>query len=76
MACWLAVVGLMALAWVAWLLGAPMLFSVLVGQTACAMSAVAAVVQIRCYSARVCRLIRVTAGIERPGASIEPFRHR
>lgn len=36
----------------------------MLGFTACASSAVAAVAHVRCYFLRVCRLIRVTHGVD------------
>lgn len=65
---WVATAALLVAAWMAWALGGPdsIYFALLIAETACVTSAVAAVLQIRTYSARVCRLIRVTHGIEHP----------
>lgn len=67
-AAWLATGMLLLVAWLAWAMGPVenVHFAVLVAETACVVSAVAAVAHLRCYAARICRLIRVTSALERP----------
>lgn len=73
-AVWTWTAGLMGCAWVAWFLFAfdlkhlPDMF----GYTACASSAVAAVASIKCYTVRICRLLRITAGLEPADDSERP----
>lgn len=66
---WATTALMLLVAWTAWILGGPehAYFALLVAETACATSAVAAVLHLRCYSARICRLVRVANGLERPG---------
>lgn len=71
-ALWLWVVMALMGAWTAWLVGRHE-FAVMLGFTACASSAVAATAHIRCYAARVCRLIRVMGGLNSPDAEVRPF---
>lgn len=74
MASWLTSLVLLLVAWGLFAGGDHMYLAILLAETGCVVSAVAAVVQIRCYSARVCRLIRVANGLERPTeAAIQPF---
>jgi hypothetical protein len=73
MACWTATLVLLFAAWIAWVVNPFAHFANLTASSACVMSAVAAVMQIRVYSARVCRLIRVTGGLERPEAEVREF---
>lgn len=40
--------------------------AVMLGFTSCALAAMAATVTIRGYTVKVCSLIRITAGLERP----------
>lgn len=49
---------------------------ILFGESACVLSAAAAVAQIRCYVARVCRLLRITAGLQHPDATVREFSPR
>lgn len=55
---WTAVAALLASAWLAWVMYDSDI-AVLLGLTACATSAAAAVATIRCYAIRVARLIRL-----------------
>lgn len=75
-----AITGLMLMvAWTAWIVGGPqhIYFALLVAETACATSAVAAVLHLRCYSARICRLVRVANGLQRPiDAEVREFAPR
>ena len=75
---WLATTILLLVAWTTWALGdeAHIHFAVLTAETACVLSAVAAVMHLRCYAARICRLIRVTNGLERPDAEVRDFTPR
>jgi hypothetical protein len=58
-ACWSATLLLLVCAWGAWMLDAHAHLAILIAETACVLSAVAAVMQIRCFSAQVCSQIRV-----------------
>lgn len=49
---------LMAAAWIAWFAGTESAWMML-GLTACATSAAAAVAHVRCYAVRICDLVRV-----------------
>ena len=71
MACWLMTGGLLLVAWTAYALGGSVYAAILVAETACACSAVAAVMHIKLYAARVCRTIRLTAGIDRSSSSAD-----
>ena len=75
---WLSTALLLLIAWVAWAVGGPENIHIvlLTSQTACALSAVAAVLHLRCYAARICRLIRVTAGMQGPDADIREIPRR
>lgn len=65
-ACWIATGVVLFAAWVIWVgLGQPTL-AILTAETACVLSAIAAVLQLRCYGARLARLIRVTNGLQSP----------
>lgn len=66
-AAWLATTLLLLMAWAAWILGEEkhIYFAILVAETACVLSAVAAVLHLRCYAARICRLVRVTGELQR-----------
>lgn len=59
---WAVVVGLMALAWVVILLTPYWQVGGLFAAMACASSAMAATMQIRCYAVKMMCLIRVTSG--------------
>lgn len=69
---WTAVISLMVAAWVVLLWG-PHEIAAILAATGCCMSAVAAVAQIKCYSTSVCRLIRVTNGLQSPDAEVRDF---
>ena len=71
-ALWAWVILLLSAAWIVWALGKHE-GAAMLGFTACASSAAAATSQIRCYSLRVCALMRVTPGGERE-AQIRPLR--
>ena len=61
-------------AWAAWLAGRHEL-AAMVGFTACASSAVAATSQIRCYTLRVCGLLRIVGSLDGPHqAELRPLR--
>lgn len=73
---WWAVTALMLLvAWAVWVIGGQthIFTAVLIAETACVFSAVAAVAHLRCYAARICRLVRVTGGLQRPDAEVREF---
>lgn len=70
---WAWVVLLLCAAWASWLLGGPHNLPILLGLTACASSAAAATAHIRCYSVRLCTLIRVTGGLQCPDAEVREF---
>ena len=67
-AAWLVVAGLLAAAWLVMLLSPSRGVALLLAATACASSAVAAVLQMRTYVVRICVVIRSTANLapERP----------
>jgi len=71
-ALWTCVGILLAAAWIL-ILFLPSAWAIagMLGGTACATSAAAAVAHIRCYSARICSLIRATSGMTSP---MEPTR--
>ncbi len=69
---WTIVISLMVAAWIVLLWG-PHPIAGMLAATGCAMSAVAAVAQIKCYSTSVCRLIRVTNGLQSPDAEVREF---
>ena len=74
---WAVTAALLFVGWVAWVLqdsyiGLP----VMLATTACLASAVAAVAHIRCYAARLARLIRVMNGLERPDADLRELPRR
>lgn len=70
------VTGLLLLAaWLAWAVGDDSThLAILIAETACAASAVAATMQVRCYSAKVCSQLRVMRAEIRNGQ--EPPRVR
>lgn len=70
---WLLTGVLVLASWTAFLLGASGFACLLVAESACVVSAIAATAQIRGYAARVCRLVRVSSGLERPDAEIRPL---
>ena len=63
-ATWVATAALVFAAWAAWAVGGQehIYIAILIAETACVLSAVAAVMHLRCYAARICRLIRTTSG--------------
>lgn len=70
MTCWVATGLLLAVAWVSWMVGGEPYVAILVAETACVGSAVAAVAHIRVYVARLCRVIRVGSGLQSPSADV------
>lgn len=62
---WAWVLVVLAAAWVVWLAGHHQL-AAMFGFTSCASSAVAATGQIRCYTLRVCGLLRAVGGLDIP----------
>lgn len=64
---WAMVAVLMAGAWLVWVMGGPDAHhpAMLLATSGCATSAVAATLQIRTFASRICRLVRVTGGLER-----------
>jgi hypothetical protein len=75
---WLATGLLLVVAWIAWAAGDAenVHLAVLIAESACVLSAVAAVLHLRCYAARMCRLIRVANGLERPRGEVREFTPR
>lgn len=69
LAAWAAVVGLMGLAWTMILATPHWQVGGMLAAMACAFSAVAAALQIRCYAVRTACLIRATAGLSRDDAT-------
>lgn len=63
---WSTVIGLMVLAWVVILLGDAK-YAGMLAAMACASSAYAATLQIRCYVTRLACLVRATTSVEHPG---------
>lgn len=72
MTCWAVTGILLGIAWTMWALGEHHA-AMLVAETACVGSAIAAAMQIKCYAAQVCRLVRVTSGLEREDADVREF---
>lgn len=66
MAAWIGTAGVLLLAWVVWMLGGDMMFAILIAETACTLSAVAAVLQLRCFLNRNLRMMRVLHGLDSP----------
>ena len=66
------------MAWCYWALGSAdnIHFAILIAETACVLSALAAVLHIRCYAARICRLIRVTSDLRRDRGEVSRFDRR
>lgn len=62
---WGAVVGLMALAWVVVIFGETK-YAWMLAEMACATSALAATLHIRCYMTRIACLVRAPSGFESP----------
>lgn len=60
---WIVVGGLMSAAWVVFLLSDLWKVAGMLALTACATGGTAAVLHVRGYFARICRLIRVTSGL-------------
>lgn len=78
-ASWVAVAALLLAAWVACAAGGSehIYIAILIAETACVMSAIAAVLNLRCYAARICRLIRLMNGVEAPrDAEVRDFSRR
>lgn len=63
---WVLAGALLAAAWVSWVLGMGDQLSALFGFTACATSAVAATCNIRCFAARLARLVRLAGQLPAP----------
>lgn len=72
MTCWAVTGILLLLAWVGLIVGEGHL-SHMVANTSCVMAAVSVVAQVRCYAAQVCRLVRITGGLERTEADVREF---
>lgn len=75
-ALWTWVILVLLAAWIVFAVGYHELAAML-GLTACASSAAAATAQIRCYTLRVCALLRVTAGLDggdAPTVQLHPLR--
>ena len=74
-ALWTWVLLLLTAAWIVWGVAGQHGAGVMLGLTACASSAAAATAQIRCYTLRVCALLRVTSGLEdAPTIELRPLR--
>lgn len=70
---WAWVAALLLASWGTWLLSDHTTLPILLGLTACASSAAAATAQVRCYAVRLCRVVRVTGGLQRPEADVRDF---
>lgn len=64
---WMAVAACMVGAWVTALVSPNVwIIAAVLAATGCVLTGVAVVAHMRCYSARLCSLVRVTAGLEAP----------
>lgn len=70
---WTASMGLMAGAWVALGLGGDPHVSILMATSSCVLAGVAGVSHLRVMVGQTRRLIRLSAGLERPGADVREF---
>ena len=68
-ALWAWVALLFAVAWLTWAFGDHETLWMMFAFTGCASSALAATFQVRCYSLRVCALLRATHGLDTPPPS-------
>ena len=57
--CWVGTAVLAMAAWAIWIVAHEPIVAILTAETACVASAVAAVLQIRCFSVRLGRLVRL-----------------
>lgn len=70
---WTAAFLLFVASWWTWFAGADTL-PMMLGLSGCTVVAGAAVAQIRRYSSRICSLIRVSSGMERPDVDLHTVR--
>jgi len=64
---WAATALVLLIAWAVWVIGGQdhIFTAILIAETACVLSAIAAVMQLRCYAARICRLVRTSGEVQR-----------